>query len=36
MVLVFLFIAQIIVFANLCTYALTNSIFTRLAVEKYQ
>ena len=36
MILVFLFIAQIIVCANLCTYALANSNFTQLVVEKYQ
>ena len=33
MILVFFTIAQIIVCANLCTYALTNS---KLVVEKYQ
>ena len=36
MILVFSFIAQIIVCANVCTYALTSSNFTRLVVEKYQ
>ena len=36
MILVFLFIAQTIVCANLYMYALTNSNFTRLIVEKYQ
>ena len=36
MILVFLFMAQIIVCANLWTYALTNSNFIRLVVEKYQ
>ena len=37
MILIFLFNAQIIVCANVFTYALTNdSIFTRLVVEEYQ
>ena len=36
MIWVFLFIAKIIVCANLCTYAFTNSNFTRLVIEKYQ
>ena len=36
MIFVFLFIAQIIVCANLCAYALTSSNFTRIVVEKYQ
>ena len=34
MLLVFVFIAQIIVCAKLCTYALANNNFTRLVVEK--
>ena len=36
MILIFLFIAQNIVCANLCTYALTNSNFTQLVVAKCQ
>ena len=34
MIFIFLFIAQIIVCANLCTYTLTNSNFTQLVVEQ--
>ena len=34
MILMFLFMAQIIVCAKVFTYALTNSNFTRLVVEK--
>ena len=36
MILIFLYIAQIIVGANVFTGALTNSRFTPLVVEKYQ
>ena len=36
MILVFLFIAQITVCANVYTYALTICNFTPLVVEKYQ